>query len=123
MTVKASCHCGATRFEIPEVPAQVTRCTCTFCSKRGVLWAYYEPAQFTLTTPRSALATYSRAERALNKHHFCPTCGCGTFSETPSWVDHRPDPSKPRIGVNARLLDGVDVEAIPITVVDGKNLW
>jgi hypothetical protein len=39
MTVKGSCHCGATQFTAQR-PATVTRCTCSFCSKRGVLWAY-----------------------------------------------------------------------------------
>ena len=32
-------------------------------------------------------------------------------------------PGKRNCSINARLLDDVDVEAIPVTVVDGKNLW
>lgn len=46
MTVKGSCHCGRTQFEVSEAPTDVTRCTCSFCSKRGALWAYYKPADF-----------------------------------------------------------------------------
>ena len=38
MTVKGSCHCGATQFEVPTAPESVTRCTCSFCTKRGALW-------------------------------------------------------------------------------------
>ena len=49
MTVKGSCHCGETQFEVDEAPASVTRCTCSFCAKRGALWGYYKPAQFRLT--------------------------------------------------------------------------
>ena len=41
MPIKGSCHCGATQFEVTEPPASVTRCTCSFCSKRGALHAYY----------------------------------------------------------------------------------
>ncbi len=52
MAIKGSCHCKATEFEVSEAPENVTRCTCSFCSKRGSLWAYYTPSQFTLTTPR-----------------------------------------------------------------------
>jgi len=29
----------------------------------------------------------------------------------------------PRVGVNARLLDDFDLDAVPVTVIDGKNLW
>ena len=32
-------------------------------------------------------------------------------------------PGKRRCSINARLLEGVDVEALPVTVIDGKNLW
>ena len=58
MTVKGSCHCGETQFEVDEAPASVTRCTCSFCSKRGVLWGYYKPAQFRLTAPPAKDTTY-----------------------------------------------------------------
>jgi hypothetical protein len=39
MTIKGSCHCGNTQFEVSEAPHSVTRCTCSLCSKRGALWA------------------------------------------------------------------------------------
>ena len=45
--IKGSCHCGQTQFEVSALPADVTRCSCSLCSKRGALWAYYTPAQFT----------------------------------------------------------------------------
>ena len=124
VTVSGSCHCGATRFTLAEAPREVTRCTCTFCSKRGVLWAYYTPAEFRLETPRTHMATYrAAAGSGLNAHHFCPTCGCGLFSETPDWSKGEPDLVNPRIGVNARLLDDFDLKALPVTVIDGRNLW
>jgi hypothetical protein len=36
------------------------------------------------------------------------------------WVDGEPDYSQKKIGINARVLDGVDASALPIDV---KNLW
>jgi hypothetical protein len=27
------------------------------------------------------------------------------------------------VGVNARLLHDFDLDAVPVTVIDGKNLW
>ena len=50
MTIKGKCHCGATAFELSKVPKSVTRCTCTFCAKRGVLWANYSPEEVTFTS-------------------------------------------------------------------------
>ncbi|HKD68145.1 MAG TPA: GFA family protein [Candidatus Binataceae bacterium] len=120
MIIKGSCHCGATQFEVTEAPASVTRCTCSLCSKRGALWAYYKPDQFRVTTSREQVGTYQWRTKTV-QHHFCLTCGCGTYSESPDWSTGKADFDNPRIGVNARLLDDFDIEAV--SVVDGKNMW
>jgi hypothetical protein len=120
--VQGSCHCGATRFEIDAAPAEVTRCTCSFCSKRGALWAYYPPERFRLLTPLEDVATYLWNSRTV-KHHFCAQCGCGTYSESPDWSTGKPDFARPKIGVNARLLDEFELEAVPVQMVDGRRLW
>ena len=120
--IKGSCHCGNTQFEVSEAPADVTRCTCSLCSKRGALWAYYTPAQFRLTSPPENVATYLWGSRTV-KHHFCANCGCGTYSESPDWSTGKPDFDNPKVGVNARLFDDFDLDAVPVTVIDGKNLW
>ena len=122
MPLKGSCHCGNTQFEVSEAPAGVTRCTCSLCSKRGALWAYYTPAQFRLTSPAEDVATYLWGSKTV-KHHFCADCGCGTFSESPDWSSGKPDFDNPKVGVNARLFDDFDLDAVPVTVIDGKNLW
>ena len=122
MELKGSCHCGQTRFTVTAAPETVTRCTCSICSKRGALWAYYPVAQFTLETPREALATYRWQTRTVS-HNFCPTCGCTTFTETPDWSTGEPDFDNPRIAVNARIFDDFDLESVPVVVIDGKNLW
>ena len=122
MAVKGSCHCKATQFEVNEAPAQLTRCTCSFCAKRGALWAYYQPADFKLTTARDRVSTYQWRSYSV-QHHHCAICGCGTYSESPTWSEGKPDFSKMRIGVNARLLDDFDLDAAPVTVIDGKNQW
>jgi hypothetical protein len=122
MTIKGSCHCGETQFEVNEIPISVTRCTCSLCSKRGALWAYYTPAQFRLVTPVEKVATYRWGSRTV-KHHFCANCGCGTYSESPDWSSGKPDFDNPRVGVNSRLLDDFDLDAVRIEVIDGKNLW
>jgi hypothetical protein len=111
--VKGSCHCGAVRFEVPEAPKRVTRCTCSFCSKRGARWGYYPPEQFNLVTPDENLSTYRWRSRTI-AHYFCAVCGCGTHSDSPLWVDKKPDPVRRRIGINARLLDDFDLDRVPV---------
>ncbi|WP_413990943.1 GFA family protein [Labrys okinawensis] len=122
MALKGSCHCGGTRFEVDAAPETVTRCTCSFCSKRGSLWAYYTPEHFRLTSPPEMVSTYRWQSKTV-QHHFCATCGCGTFTETPDWSKGEPDFEHPRIGINARLFDDFELEAVPVVVIDGKNLW
>ena len=124
MTITGSCHCGRTAFRIEgDVPAQLTRCTCTFCAKRGALLAYYQPDQFHVTRPSPNDVTY-RWKTGQVAHHFCSVCGCATFSDSP---DFKPDGSwdghTRRIGVNARLFDGFDAAQAAVIAIDGKNLW
>src|SRR3984893_18175568 len=120
MTIKGSCHCGNTRFEVSEAPASVTRCTCSLCSKRGALWGYYTPAQFRLTTRIENVATYQWQSRTV-KHHFYANGGCSTYSESPDWSTGKPDFDNPRIGVNSRLLDDFDLYAVPVPNQGGRR--
>jgi len=122
MSIRGSCHCKATEFEVSEAPSTVTQCTCSFCSKRGSLWAYYSPSQFSLLTDPARLSTYRWGSQTI-KHHFCGVCGCGTFTETPDWSTGKPDFSNPKISVNARLFDDFDIGAVELVVIDGRNLW
>lgn len=122
MTVQGSCHCGKTRFEIEHAPTDVTFCTCSYCSKRGALWGYYSPQQFRLLSAPEDVATY-QWNTGLIKHHFCASCGCSTFCESPDFTTGAPDFDNPRVSINARLLDNFDLEAVPKQVIDGKNLW
>lgn len=131
MSIKGSCHCGATRFEIDFTPETATRCNCTFCTKRGALWIYGDPSQFRLLTPIEAGTKYSPTTEE-NKHYFCPRCGCTTFSDNPDYsgfaddwetAEAEFDVTKRRISVNLWLLDDFDIAAIPVEEVDGRNLW
>ena len=123
MTLHGSCHCGKTKFEVTEAPETVTKCTCSYCSKRGALWAYYWPAQFKLVSPQEEnLATYQWNSRTV-KAHFCDVCGCVTFGVSPDWSKGVPDFDNPKISVFARLFDDFDLDAVPVELVDGKNLW
>jgi hypothetical protein len=121
MTIKGKCFCGATEFEIDAVPESVTFCTCSYCSRTGALWAYYTPEQVRFTQhEHDGLFAPN-----LNRHHFCTVCGVTTYGESPSWdlATRMPDFSKPKLAINARLLDGIEIEAIRHETLDGRNLW
>ena len=75
-----------------------------------------------LIQPQKNAATYLWGSRTM-KHHFCACCGCSTYSESPDWSTGKPDFDNPRVSVNSRLLNDFDLDALPITVIDGKNLW
>lgn len=124
MTIKGSCHCGKINFEINgEIPEELTRCTCSFCSKRGALYAYYQPSQFSFRTLPEGGGIY-RWNTKLVEHHFCKYCGIPTFSDSPAFeLDGTWDKKTRRIGVNARLFDDFDAASAPVCVIDGKNLW
>ena len=96
MAIKGSCHCGATQFEVSAAPETVTRCTCSFCSKRGGLWAYYTPAQFKLLTARDRVSTY-QWRTYTGQHHHCSICGCGTYSEFPDFSTGKADFDNPKV--------------------------
>ena len=122
MPVKGSCHCGATQFEVSEAPTEVTVCNCSFCSRRGALLAYYTPAQFRLTTARDRVSTYQWGHY-VGQHHHCSVCGCGTYSEFPDFSSGEPDFEHPKISINARLLQDVDLAALPVRRLNGRDDW
>ena len=74
MPITGSCHCKDTTFSIDgEIPAKLTRCTCSICSKHGALYAYYQPQQFKVTSTPQFDATY-RWNTMQVAHHVCDRC-------------------------------------------------
>lgn len=121
MTQIATCHCGATRIEVPYVPESATECTCTFCSKTGGLWVYYKPEEVRIVS-ENAPGIYTKT--GFNLHHFCANCGCSTFGDSPDWqLGSTEMPTTRKIGINARLFDDFDLGTLRIDRIDGRNLW
>jgi hypothetical protein len=59
MVIKGSCECGATQFAVAERPETITRCTCSFRTKRGALGAYLDQEDdFVLATASDRVSTY-----------------------------------------------------------------
>lgn len=51
--------------------------------------------------------------RKLYPHHFCPTCGVELLES---------DAMLGKVGVNVRVLDGIDPAKLKVKFFDGKNL-
>lgn len=114
MIFKGSCHCGQIAFEVEGEIAQVVACNCSICSRKGSLLWFVPRDRLRLSTPEEAISTYRFGKQAIG-HRFCPTCGMHPFAEGT-------DPSGNRIAaVNVRCLEGVDLSAIPVAQVNGRD--
>lgn len=116
MKYQGGCHCGGIAFELEaEAITKAIDCNCSMCRKRGGLLAFFPRAAVTLTTPESALGTYTFNRNQI-RHHFCPACGIAPFSEG---VD--PGSGMATAAVNLRCLSEVDLAALDVTPVDGAS--
>ena len=123
MTVIATCQCGGTRIELPTPPTHATQCTCTYCTKSGGLWAYYE-----IDEPRVVADEHDRIYSPvtpLHEHHFCSKCGCTTYGTSPAYsLEDTGIPEKRKFAVNVKLFDDYPLyRALPVEEIDGRNLW
>jgi len=112
--IEASCHCGALKLEVPSEPAHVSMCNCSICSRIGGLWAYYDPAVVNLLSDRNTMDTYVWGDRLIQICR-CKTCGCTTH-----WESISPDLTD-RMGINARMMTGIDLDEIPVRHIDGAS--
>lgn len=114
-TFTGSCHCGANSFEVDGEISSGLACNCSMCARRGSLLWFVPRASLKLTTPESALATYTFNKHAI-KHRFCSTCGIHTFGEGT-------DPKGNAIAaINLRCIESLDLDAIPVHHYDGKAI-
>jgi hypothetical protein len=106
------CHCGRIRFEVEGELDGVSACNCSICARTGYLHWTVEPGQLRLLTKPDDWSTYRFGKR-IAQNRFCSTCGVSPFRVP------RSDPDK--VTVNARCLDGVDVDALAVTRFDGRH--
>jgi hypothetical protein len=109
---RGGCHCGRIRFEVEGTLERVTRCNCSICARTGYLHWTVEPERVRLLTKPGDWATYRFGTRT-SENRFCATCGVSPFRVP------RSDPDK--VTVNARCLEGVDVDALELVAFDGRE--
>lgn len=129
----ASCHCGATRIELPHAPLHAKECNCSYCARAGAVWSYFKPGDMRFLA-QDADKVYS-ASNGMNQHHFCGNCGMQTWGDSPDWAsmyntdgtsktgDQNAMPTARIHAVNLRLVDDLDWSKLEVEKVDGRNNW
>ena len=113
MRYQGSCHCGRVAFEVEGTLDGATACNCSMCQRKGVLMWFVPHAQLHLRTPDASTYLFNRH---VIRHRFCPTCGIHAYGEGV-------DPNGNALAaINVRCLDGVDLDALPVTRYDGRSL-
>ncbi|RFU80578.1 glutathione-dependent formaldehyde-activating enzyme [Trichoderma arundinaceum] len=139
---KGSCHCGAVTIAaatkpLDETYAGVIECNCSICERvnkniqTAALWIYTANTSVILSGDEANIGKYQFNNRILHKA-FCKICGVvltNTFNDI-SDEEVAALPEKTRnlfinqrvsTGVNARVLEGVDLAKLKRKRVDGLN--
>jgi hypothetical protein len=108
-----SCHCGAVRFRVDAVIAEVTTCDCSLCAQRNALMAKVPEAALSVEQGENRLTLYQwNTRRAM--HYFCDRCGIYVFHRKRAAPDH--------FGVNVLCLHGFDPQSVPLRATEGIGM-
>ena len=112
-TREGGCHCGRVRFRAKVDLDLLSQCSCSICTKKGILHLPIFPAEFELLRGKTALTVHT-FETGVAQHPFCAHCGMHPFYIPRSQPD--------KVTVNARCLDDIDGSALkPTRFFDGKH--
>ena len=112
-TREGGCHCGRVRFRAEVDLDHMSNCSCSICTKKGMLHLSMELASFQLLRGKSALKSYTFGT-GVAQHTFCSHCGMHAF--------YIPRSTPDRVTVNARCLDGIDGPSLkPTRFFEGRN--
>jgi len=112
-TREGGCHCGRVRFRARVDLDLLSQCSCSICTKKGVLHLPIFPTDFELLRGKNALTVYTFGT-GVAQHPFCAHCGMHAFYVPRSQPD--------KITVNARCLDGIDGPTLlPTRFFDGRH--
>lgn len=110
----ARCHCGAVELQLrpAEALADIRRCTCSFCIRRGApaISAALDDLEVVRGAEHLTLYTWGTGTA---RHYFCAICGIYTHHQ------RRSDPTQ--YGVNAACIEGVEIDRLDIPWSDGRN--
>ena len=111
-TYEGGCHCGQVRFRVEGDLENVSWCNCSICTMKGIIHLVVPRQRFELLRGADAITTYTFGT-GVAKHTFCRHCGIHSF--------YTPRSAPDGISVNARCLDGVDIDVLHPRLFDGRH--
>jgi len=98
-TCRATCHCGTVVIQatLPQGLASASRCTCSFCARRGAAAVTAITTSVKILQGADNLSLYTWGTHTA-KHYFCKTCGVYTHHQ------RRSNPKE--CGINLGNIDG-----------------
>ncbi len=114
-TYAGGCQCGRVRYEVElDLGNPVISCNCSMCGRAGTLLTFVPADRFKLLSGADDLADYQFNHLVIH-HLFCSTCGIKSFARGKS------RDGSATVAINARCLDGIDLDALTIQKWDGRN--
>jgi hypothetical protein len=110
------CHCGKVRYEVEADLGMVISCNCSICTKKGLLWNFVPPEQFTLLSGEDELGEYLFNRHAIH-HLFCKHCGTEAFARGTNPVS-----GADVVALNVRCFDNIEISELKLTPFDGRSL-
>jgi len=107
--------CGDTRFEVELDLSKGSKCNCTVCTRLGVTGSIVKPTAFTLLTPETNLASFSRNPQVASRF-FCARCHVYCFGK-----GHLEALGGDFVSVNLNCVDGFDVSKTELVHWDGRH--
>ena len=114
-TYKGGCHCGKVSYEVKTDLEKVISCNCSICTKKGYLLNFVPAEQFKLIKGDDGLKDY-QFNKMIIHHLFCDGCGIQSFARG------KGRDGTPMIAINVRCLDGVELDKLSVTKVDGRSI-
>lgn len=113
-TYEGSCHCGAVKYEVDvDLTNPVIGCNCSICQRKGTLLTFVGESAFRLKAGADATTDYTFNRNVIH-HLFCKTCGVTSYARGSK-------DGKPTYAINARCLDGVEIDDLKIHKWDGRS--
>lgn len=111
---KASCHCGAVKYQIEGEFDYLVECNCSICSRRAhILW-FVNFADLKFECGEAHLTSYKFGKKHLN-HRSCEICSTAMLT-------HGDDKGIEKAGLNIRTFADLDIRKLDVTQYDGKAL-
>ena len=116
MKYTGHCHCNKVQFEV-EIDfdsAKVITCNCSHCHQKGLVLTFVTPDKFKMISGDDDLTDYQFNTKRIH-HVFCKHCGVQPFGRGTN------SKGESMMAINVRCLDGVELEKLTLTPVNGKD--